>query len=122
VATGSPFPPVEHAGRTYRIAQANNALVFPGLGLGVTVSRARRITDRMIAAAADAVAQLSDAGRPGAALLPPVEDLRTVSAAVAVEVVRAAQQEGLAATTLDEPIQQVYQAKWRPEYPRFEAI
>jgi len=122
VATGSPFPPVEYAGRTYLIAQANNALVFPGLGLGVTVSRAQRVTDRMIAAAADAVARLSDASKPGAALLPPVENLRMISAAVAVDVVRAAQQAGLAATTVDEPIQQVYQAMWRPEYPRFEAI
>ena len=63
-ATGSPFDPVELDGGTYQIAQANNALVFPGLGLGVTVARATRISDRMIAAAADAVAQLSDAGRP----------------------------------------------------------
>ena len=65
VATGSPFAPVELDGVTYRIAQANNALVFPGLGLGVTVARAHRITDRMIAAAADAVARLSDAGSAG---------------------------------------------------------
>jgi malate dehydrogenase (oxaloacetate-decarboxylating) len=111
---------VEHAGRTYQIAQANNALVFPGLGLGVTVSRARRITDQMITAAADAIARLSDASQPGAALLPPVENLRLVSAAVAVEVARAAQQEGVAQATVDEPIQQVHQAMWRPEYPRFE--
>ena len=61
VATGSPFPPVVHDDRAYHIAQANNALVFPGLGLGVTVARASRITDRMIAAAADAVARLSNA-------------------------------------------------------------
>ena len=59
-ATGSPFGPVTHRGTEYRIAQANNALVFPGLGLGVAVSRARRISDGMIAAAAEAVAQ-----RPG---------------------------------------------------------
>jgi malate dehydrogenase (oxaloacetate-decarboxylating) len=122
VATGSPFPPVEYQDRSYRIAQANNALVFPGLGLGVTVARARRISDRMIAAAADAVARLSDATAPGAALLPPVEDLRTVSAAVAVAVAVAAQDEGLAQVTIDNPVQQVYQAMWRPEYPRFEPI
>ena len=120
VATGSPFPPVEYAGRRYEIAQANNALVFPGLGLGVTVSRARRITDRMIAAAADAVAGLSKASKPGAALLPSVENLRMVSAAVAVDVALAAQQEGLAEAIIDQPIQQVHQAMWRPEYPRFE--
>jgi malate dehydrogenase (oxaloacetate-decarboxylating) len=120
VATGSPFPPVSHGGRSYQIAQANNALVFPGLGLGVIVARASRITDRMIAAAADAVAQLSDATKPGAPLLPPVEDLRTVSAAVGVAVAKATAQEGLAQTPLNDPIQQVHQAMWRPEYPRVE--
>ena len=122
VATGSPFPPVEHRGRTYRIAQANNALVFPGLGLGVIVSRARRISDRLIAAAADAVARLSDATAPGAPLLPPVEDLRTVSAAVGIAVAIAAQDEGLAQVAVDDPVQQVYQAMWRPEYPSFDPI
>jgi malate dehydrogenase (oxaloacetate-decarboxylating) len=122
VATGSPFPPVEHGGVTYRIAQANNALVFPGLGLGVTVTRAARITDGMITAAAEAVAGLSDATTRGASLLPPVTDLRMVSAAVAIAVARAAEKEGLAQAPLDDPVQQVHQAMWRPQYPSFEAI
>jgi malate dehydrogenase (oxaloacetate-decarboxylating) len=120
IATGSPFPPVVHEDRTYEIAQANNALVFPGLGLGVTVARASRISDRMIAAAADAVAGLSDATTPGAALLPPVTDLRRVSAAVGVAVAVAAAEEGLARVPVGDPIQQVHQAMWRPEYPRIE--
>jgi malate dehydrogenase (oxaloacetate-decarboxylating) len=76
VATGSPFPPVVHDGVTHFIAQANNALVFPGLGLGVTVARARRISPGMIQACADAVASLADVGVPGASLLPAVSDLR----------------------------------------------
>src|SRR5215216_6537066 len=122
VATGSPFPPVEHGGVTYRIAQANNALVFPGLGLGVTVARAARITDGMITAAAEAVAGLSDATTRGASLLPPVTDLRMVSAAVAIVVARAAEKEGLAQAPLDDPVQQVHQAMWRPQYPSFEVI
>ncbi len=122
VATGSPFPPVEHGGQRYVIAQANNALVFPGLGLGVTVTRARRITAAMIAAAADAVAALSDVSTPGAALLPPVDNLRLVSAAVGVAVARAAVAEGLAEEPLTDPIQQVHRAMWRPEYPTFEVI
>jgi malate dehydrogenase (oxaloacetate-decarboxylating) len=122
VATGSPFAPVEHDGITYRIAQANNALVFPGLGLGVTVARAARITETMITAAAEAVAALSDATTRGASLLPPVTDLRTVSAMVAIAVAQAAEKEGLAQTTLDNPVQQVQQAMWRPQYPSFEAI
>ena len=122
VATGSPFAPVELDGVTYQIAQANNALVFPGLGLGVTVARASHITDRLIAAAADAVAKLSDATRPGTSLLPPVRDLRPVSAAVAIEVARVAVAEGLAQVPIDNPIQQVHDAMWRYEYPRIEAI
>jgi len=120
IATGSPFAPVELDGVTYRIAQANNALVFPGLGLGVTVARASRITDRMIAAAADAVAGMSDAVRPGAPLLPAMSDLRPVSAAVAIAVAEAAVAEGLAQVPLDNPIRQIHQAMWRPDYPRVE--
>jgi malate dehydrogenase (oxaloacetate-decarboxylating) len=120
IATGSPFPPVPHNDRTYHIAQANNALVFPGLGLGVTVARASRITNRMIAAAADAVARLSNATAPGAPLLPPVDNLRAVSAAVAVAVAVAAVEEGLAQVPVDNPIQQVHEAMWRPDYPRIE--
>src|SRR6478672_1850616 len=112
IATGSPFPPVPHNDRTYHIAQANNALVFPGLGLGVT--------DRLIAAAADAVARLSNATTPGAPLLPPVDNLRAVSAAVAVAVTVAAVEEGLAQVPVDNPIQQVHEAMWRPDYPRIE--
>jgi malate dehydrogenase (oxaloacetate-decarboxylating) len=122
VATGSPFAPVECGDRTYVIAQANNALVFPGLGLGVTVARARRITEEMIGAAADAVAGLSNATSPGASLLPPVTNLRMVSAAVATAVARAAEKEGLAQVPLDDPVQQVHSAMWRPQYPNFELI
>jgi malate dehydrogenase (oxaloacetate-decarboxylating) len=122
VATGSPFAPVTHGGVTYRIAQANNALVFPGLGLGVTVARARRVGDTMLAAAADAIAGLSDPSTPGAPLLPPVEDLREVSAAVAVAVAEAAAAAGLAEVALDDPVHQVRQAMWQPEYPRVEPV
>ena len=117
IATGSPFAPVTLGDTTFHIAQANNALVFPGLGLGVTVARARRISDQMIAAAADAVAGLSDATTPGAPLLPAVTDLRRVSAGVGVAVACAAAAEGLAQVPLDDPIQQVHSAMWRPEYP-----
>jgi malate dehydrogenase (oxaloacetate-decarboxylating) len=119
-ATGSPFGPVIHDDRSYQIAQANNALVFPGLGLGVVVAKATRISDRMIAAAADAVARLSDVSKPGAALLPPMTDLRSVSAAVAIAVATTAAEEGLAKVELHDPIQQVHDAMWRPEYPRID--
>jgi malate dehydrogenase (oxaloacetate-decarboxylating) len=122
VATGSPFQPVLYAGHTYRIAQANNALIFPGLGLGVTVARTERVSDSMLHAAAEAVADLSDATAPGAALLPPMDNLRMVSAAVAVAVARAADKEGLARADLTNPVQQVHEAMWRPEYPQLELV
>ncbi len=123
VATGSPFPPVTYAGTTYQIAQANNALIFPGLGLGVTVARASRITDGMFLAAARAVAALVDSTAPGAALLPQVGDLRTTSAAVAVAVARAAQAEGVAGVPVDEHLEEtVSAAMWQPEYHPVRAV
>jgi malate dehydrogenase (oxaloacetate-decarboxylating) len=120
IATGSPFPPVKYGGVEYQIAQANNALVFPGLGLGVTVAGARRVSDGMLAAAARALAGLSDAAALGAPVLPPVTSLRAVSAAVAEAVVRAARAEGLARTVLDDPARQVAEAMWVPAYPVIE--
>ena len=122
IATGSPFPAVNHDGRTHTIAQSNNAKVFPGLGLGVAVVHAQRVTDAMIVAAADAIAALTDTTRPGAPILPPITDLRMISAAVAIAVARAAEQQGLARKPLTDPVQQVVQAMWRPEYPAFELI
>ncbi|HET7475236.1 MAG TPA: NAD-dependent malic enzyme [Dermatophilaceae bacterium] len=122
VATGSPFPPFQHAGVTYQIAQSNNALVFPGLGLGVAVSRASRVTAGMLAAAADAIAAVSNAGRLGAALLPPVNNLRAVSATVAIAVAAAAAADGVAGADVHDPVQQVYETMWRPTYPSFVAV
>jgi len=122
IATGSPFPPVDHDGVRYEVAQANNALIFPGLGLGVTVSRARRVSDGMLTAAASALAGLSDAAAPGAAVLPPVTSLREVSAAVAEAVARAARAEGLSSVPLDDLPERVRQAMWQPAYPRIEPI
>jgi malate dehydrogenase (oxaloacetate-decarboxylating) len=120
IATGSPFEPVEYRGVSYQIAQANNALIFPGLGLGVTVCRARRVSDPMLAAAAQALADLSETSTPGAPVLPPVTSLRAVSAAVAAAVARAAQDEGLAGVPLDDPAAQVRRAMWEPAYPAIE--
>jgi len=94
--------------------------VFPGLGLGVVVAKASRISDRMIAASADAVALMSDATSLGAALLPPMTELRTVSAAVAAAVASTAVEEGLARVPVTDLVQQVHDAMWRPEYPQIE--
>lgn len=122
IATGSPFSPVRWGDAEYRIAQANNALVFPGLGLGTIVTKATRITTGMLAAAATAVAKLVDAHRLGAAVLPPMASLRTVSATVGLAVAEAAVAEGVAQVELTDPVQQVYQAMWQPKYPAIEII
>ena len=90
VATGSPFEPVDYEGSRYEIGQANNALIFPGLGLGVIAARATRVTDHMLAAAAHAVATLVDTSAAGAPLLPRVAELRETSVAVAAAVATAA--------------------------------
>ncbi|MFD4977034.1 NAD-dependent malic enzyme [Streptomyces sp. NPDC058424] len=116
VAVGIPTTPVEYGGVTYRIAQANNALLYPGLGLGTIVSRASHVTAGMLLAAAQAVADQVDVSTPGASLLPPVENLRESSALTAAAVVRAAVGEGVAAREPTDPDQTVRQAMWQPVY------
>lgn len=118
IATGSPFEPVLHDGVTYEIAQANNALVFPGIGLGVVAARASRVSDAMIMASARAVAAQGASRIPGASLLPGIRDLRAVSAAVAMAVAAAAEAEGIAGRTLDDPVQNIYEQMWTPTYPK----
>jgi malate dehydrogenase (oxaloacetate-decarboxylating) len=120
VATGVPSAPVTHKGVTHTIGQANNALLYPGLGLGTVVARARRVDDAMLAAAARAVASLVDARLPGASLLPQVENLRSVSATVAVEVANRAAADGLARAQITDAVQQVQEAVWQPEYPQIQ--
>ncbi|MCW2760099.1 MAG: hypothetical protein JWR85_300 [Marmoricola sp.] len=116
VATGIPVPPVDYRGVTYSIGQANNALLYPGLGLGTVVSGASKVTAGMLVAAAEAVAGEVDASAPGAALLPPVDDLRASSATTAVAVVQAATAEGVATQKIDNPVQAVHDAMWEPRY------
>jgi malate dehydrogenase (oxaloacetate-decarboxylating) len=117
VATGSPFPPVDYADTRYVIGQANNALVFPGLGLGAIAARASKITDGMLSAAAHAVAGLVDAGAPGVPLLPEVAELRDTSLAVAVAVAQAAAADGVASRRLaDDLPPQVRALMWQPVY------
>jgi malate dehydrogenase (oxaloacetate-decarboxylating) len=117
VATGSPFPPVDYQGTRYLIGQANNALIFPGLGLGAIASRASRITDGMLSAAAHAVAGLVDTSTPGAPLLPQVAALRDTSLAVAAAVAEAAAADGVAARPLEGDIAgQIHARMWQPTY------
>jgi len=125
IGTGSPFAPVQWNGRTIAIDQTNNSYIFPGIGLGVLAARARRVTEAMFMAAAKAVAHMSPtvsdkAGR----LLPPVEELRAVSVAVAEAVARQAQADGVAdladdLTLSDHIAAHVWEPRYRP-YRRVE--
>ena len=116
VATGSPVAPVVYNGTTYTIGQANNVLVFPGIGLGVVVAGAQRVTKRMLDAAAKAVAQQADPTPPGAAVLPNVKDLRAISAVVAEAVYQAAVEDGVATKKPDNVVQAILDTTWVPEY------
>jgi len=117
VATGLPIEPFEYGGVTYYFGQANNALVYPGLGLGTIVSGASKVTDGMLRAASEAVAGQVDTGAPGAALLPAVDNLRASSATTAVAVIKAAMADGVATKKIDNPVQVVQDAMWEPVYP-----
>ncbi|EEK84703.1 NAD-dependent malic enzyme 2 [Bacillus cereus ATCC 4342] len=124
VATGSPFEPVTYNGVTYVIGQSNNALIFPGLGLGTIIVRASVMTDGMFAAAAEAVASMVDTSQPGAPILPEVEELRNISEMVAIEVAKVAVAEGVARENLsDNDIKiAVKEAIWEPEYRQIKAV
>lgn len=116
VATGLPIGPFDYDGVTYHFGQANNALVYPGLGLGTIVSGASKVTDGMLRAAAEAVAGQVDVSQPGAALLPAVENLRASSATSAIAVVKAANADGVAGKKIDNTVQAVQDAMWQPAY------
>jgi malate dehydrogenase (oxaloacetate-decarboxylating) len=121
IATGSPFAPVTYKGVTHVVAQANNAMLYPGVALGAIVARASRISDGMFAAAASAVSSLVTVRHPGASLLPHIDDLRSVSMTVAVAVAETAEAEGLARVKLVDIVQQVQDAMWQPQYRRIQA-
>jgi malate dehydrogenase (oxaloacetate-decarboxylating) len=124
VGTGSPFPPVEINGRMVRISQVNNSFIFPGLALGILVSRARRVTDGMIMAAAKALASVSPARiDKSAPLLPPIGESRKVALVVSEAVAGQALTEGVAAiddaASLSERIRAYM---WSPVYVPYERV
>jgi malate dehydrogenase (oxaloacetate-decarboxylating) len=116
VGTGTPWAPVAYEGTDYAIGQANNALIYPGIGLGTIVSRASHVTDGMLLAASEAIAGLVDVSQPGAGLLPEVDSLRAMSATVAVAVAIRAVEDGVAQADLPDPVQAVQDAIWHAEY------
>jgi malate dehydrogenase (oxaloacetate-decarboxylating) len=124
VGTGSPFAPVEVNGKVVRIAQVNNSYIFPGLALGILVSRSRRVTDRMFMAAAKTLASLSPARNDKtAALLPPMADSRKIGLVVGEAVARQAIADGVANGTGEESLKERLLAYvWEPVYLPYERI
>jgi malate dehydrogenase (oxaloacetate-decarboxylating) len=120
IATGSPFSAVVHDGREIRIGQCNNSFIFPGVGLGVIASGARRVTDAMFAAAARVLSEFSPAlGDPEAPLYPPLEQVREISFKVALAVAGEAQHAGLAEVDLDKLEETISRKMWKPHYVPF---
>ena len=118
VATGSPFPDVMQDGKHFIIGQGNNAFIFPGLGLGAMVTGARRVTDDMLTAAAEALSEYTDPGRLlEGAVYPRVDALRRASKHVAVAVAKQAISDGVARRDVGEDVTEaVLQAMWEPKY------
>lgn len=114
VATGIPVADITYQGVTYQIGQANNALIYPGVGFGALAVQAKQLNDNMLAAAAHALSGLVDPDQPGAAVLPPVSKLAEFSQRVAQRVAQSAIDQGL--TTMTDAKQAVADAKWEPKY------
>jgi malate dehydrogenase (oxaloacetate-decarboxylating) len=123
VATGSPFGPAKYGGKTIDIAQCNNVYIFPAVGLGLAASGARRVTDKMLLAAAKALGENSPAIKdPAASLLPGVQTLPDIARAIAFAVGLAAQQEGLAPSVEETEFRRrVGESQWTPEYASYTA-
>ena len=116
VATGIPADTVSYKGVDYVIGQANNALIYPGLGLGMLASEASLLTDEMIGAAAHSLSGIVNPGQPGAPVLPPFKYVADVSIKVAEAVAKKAQEQGLARAKETDMVKAVRDFKWYPEY------
>ncbi|MBB1314791.1 MULTISPECIES: NAD-dependent malic enzyme [Aliivibrio] len=121
VATGSPFDPVTHNGQTYPIAQCNNSFIFPGIGLGVLAIKATRVSDEMLRESSRALSECSPLAINGSgALLPPLEEIHTVSKKIAFAVAKKAIEQGYALEITDEALmQKIEQYFWKPVYRRY---
>ena len=116
VATGIPSDTVSYKGVDYVIGQANNALIYPGIGLGMLASEASLLTDEMIGAAAHSLSGIVNPGQPGAPVLPPFKYVADVSIKVAEAVAKKAQEQGLARAKETDMAKAVRDLKWYPEY------
>lgn len=116
VATGVPSGTISYKGVDYEIGQANNALIYPGLGLGMLASEAKLLTDEMIGAAAHSLSGIVNPGQPGALVLPPFQYVADVSIKVAEAVAKKAQEQGLAQAKETDMAKAVRDLKWYPKY------
>lgn len=116
IATGIPSEPVVYNGITYNIGQANNALMYPGLGLGVIASTVKLVNQTLLSAAAHALGGFVDASKPGAAVLPPVEKLTEFSEHIAIVVTENAMKQGITREKIEDARKAVDAMKWYPKY------
>ncbi|MDN3652081.1 NAD-dependent malic enzyme [Thalassotalea ponticola] len=121
IATGSPFEPIEYQGKSYPIAQCNNSYIFPGIGLGVVAAKIRFISDEMLMAASETLAEespLANTGKGG--LLPPLTQISEISKKIAFKIGKIAIEQGLALEVSDEQLlQSIEDNYWKPEYRQY---
>ncbi len=124
IATGSPFDPVRHNGELHRIAQCNNSYIFPGIGLGILAVRANRVTDEMLLASSEILAEASPkAAATGVDLLPPLQQITEVSKSIAFAVAKVAQAQGHALRITDAQLHtRIDQIFWTPHYRNYKRI
>ena len=118
IATGIPSDPIEYKGIVYEIGQANNALIYPGLGLGIIATKSRLVNDKIISAAAHSLGGIVDTNKPGAAVLPPVSKLTEFSETVAFAVGESVLEQKLNREPVDDLKEVIENTKWIPEYKK----
>ena len=118
IATGIPSDPIEYKGIVYEIGQANNALIYPGLGLGIIATKSRLLNDKIISAAAHSLGGIVDTNKPGAAVLPPVSKLTEFSETVALAVGESVLEQKLNREPVDNLKEVIENTKWIPEYKK----
>jgi malate dehydrogenase (oxaloacetate-decarboxylating) len=124
IATGSPFAPVNYQGKIYNISQCNNSYIFPGIGLGVIAANATRVTDSMLTASSNALADCSPMLiNPEADLLPEIDEIQNVSKLIAFKVAKAAMDAGVAPIISDEQLHQAIEKNfWKPKYRHYKRV
>ena len=118
IATGIPSDPIEYKGTVYEIGQANNALIYPGLGLGIIATKSRLVNNKIISAAAHSLGGIIDTNKPGAAVLPPVSKLTEFSETVALAVGESVLKQKLNRDPVDDLKEAIKNTRWIPKYKK----